>query len=383
MLNPADVLIFVEDPGAANFVASLPAELQRRGRRVLVLTQGLASSYLQERGLKVATIPGGETAATILATVRPAVLVAGTSENPDSMGLQLIAQARPAGVASVGVVDAYANAAYRFRGRTEHPLAFAPDWLLTPDAPTSGAFVSLGYPADRVVTVGHPHYDLVRWTRERRSHESITSKRARHFPAVPEGRQIVLFAAEISSGCQPRLYQKSKDYTLTGRGQNQGRTFIVLEEFILAISQVNQRPYLVLRLHPKNTREEFAAYLGEFDEVSQGGSALEILAAVDLVVGMTSMLLMEAALLGRPTLSIVPRPEEKAWLPGIAAGLIQCTTTRQELCELLPVLLAGQAQPAAPQPAAPGLLAGALARMADFIQQLLKVEPAPSPAPQT
>ena len=59
----------------------------------------------------------------------------------------------------------------------------------------------------------------------------------------------------------------------------------------------------------------------------------------DLVAGMTTMLLQEAAIMGKPTLSIVPRSAETRSLPTVRAGITQCVTTRKELQEILPGLL--------------------------------------------
>jgi hypothetical protein len=55
---------------------------------------------------------------------------------------------------------------------------------------------------------------------------------------------------------------------------------------------------------------------------------------------MTSMLMVEAALLNRPTLAILPREEEILWLPTAAAGITPVATTRLEVERKLADLLA-------------------------------------------
>jgi hypothetical protein len=67
------------------------------------------------------------------------------------VGLELIAEARLAQILSVGVVDAFGNTDHRFRGRTDDPLAYMPDWLLVPDEWTKAAYVALGYPQERTI----------------------------------------------------------------------------------------------------------------------------------------------------------------------------------------------------------------------------------------
>ena len=78
----------------------------------------------------------------------------------------------------------------------------------------------------------------------------------------------MVFVSEVSTGLNPDQYQMSPDYTLTGRGDKTDRYGIVLEEFIDATNGLKPRPYLVLRMHPKNTEEELAPFLKEFDQVS-------------------------------------------------------------------------------------------------------------------
>lgn len=244
----------------------------------------------------------------------------------------------------MGVVDAFANAAYRFRGRTDNPLAYAPDWLIVPDAWTQQAFVELGYHNQRIVIAGHPHYDFVRDEGKRLEQIGRENLRRKWLPDARPEQKVIVFVAEISSGADAEQFQRSPQYTLHGRGSSNARTDIVIEEFLDSLAQVacpacGILPYTVLRLHPKNTREEFDAYEADFDLVSSGGVPLELIYAADLVVGMSSMLLLEAALLQRPTLSILPRLCEQDWLPTTRTGLTPCATNRADLHALLPQLL--------------------------------------------
>jgi hypothetical protein len=123
-------------------------------------------------------------------------------------------------------------------------------------------------------------------------------------------------------------------------------------------------------LHPKNTKEELAPFLKYFHQISQGDPPLPLFFAADLVVGMTSMLLMEAAIMGRSTLSIVPRDVEKVALPTIRSGITPCVTTRKELRTVLPDLLARCQQPMAVGPRSL-VHPGSRQRTVAFIENLL------------
>jgi hypothetical protein len=263
----------------------------------------------------------------------------GTAENPDTLGLRLVEAARVAGIPSAGVVDAVANAAYRFRGHSDSPLACAPDWLMVSDHPARRAYEAMGYPCDRVVVCGHPHFDYLRQQEKVFAEEGRYALRRRLLPHVSEEQRVIVFVSELSSGMDAKQYVMSTDYLLEGRGHSRGRTEVVIEEFLDAARELDPSCFLVLRLHPKEPEDRLMNYCGEFSSVSSSGSSLELIYAADLVVGMTSMLLQEAVLMKRPVLSILPREIEKEWLPCISLGLIPCVTRREKIRPAIETIL--------------------------------------------
>lgn len=334
-----DVLIFIEDPGAANYAMYLPQSLSKRNIRARLFADGHARDYLKQRGLNSEMFDNGMQTQEILENVRPLLLIVGTSENPETLGFQLIEEARLRKIESVVLIDAPGNADYRLRGKTDNPLAYAPDWLVVPDDWTKASYVELGFPPERVIICGHPHNDYVRECGAKFLLENMNVQRKKLFPDVQNGQKILVFASEISSGLNPEQYLISDEYTLKGRGQNHDRTSIVIEEFLDALKSVNPRPYLVLRLHPKNTVDELSQFLDDFDQISVNEPPLELIYFSDLVIGMTTILLFEAALLGKKTLSIVPRSKEEDNLPSIRAGMTTCVSTRSELRTVLAHML--------------------------------------------
>jgi hypothetical protein len=299
-----------------------------------VVAGGVAEKILNERAI---TYEPFEEIRDILRLFEPDLLIVGTSENPDSPGLGLVREAGACSIPTVGAVDAFPNAGFRFRGRTDDPLHFAPDWLMVPDVWTCEAFEILGYAKDRIHICGHPQYDYVLELRENFEIEGRDSYRDRHFGKVPTERSIVLFVAEQPGGLNPGQFELSDDYTLRGNGGSFTRNDIVLDEFLTAVEPFKDELYLVLRIPPKAGERDFEGFLGLFNRVSKKEPALEVVFGSDYVFGMTSMLMIEAALLGRPTFSILPRAEEREWLPTIRGGLTESAVTRDELIRKLPV----------------------------------------------
>lgn len=382
------VLAFVEDPGAANGVVGLREVLSARDVELRLIAAGTAVTHLAgkasvDEDLTLSAANGErDDADRLLGEHAPTALLVGTSENPETLAHALVERARAIGIPSAGFVDGYPNAAHRFRGMTRDPLAHCPDILFVPDTWTCDAFVALGLASERIEVTGHPHYDAVLAKRATLETEGLASVRARILSKPPRG-PVVVFAAEISDGLDGAQFRRSASYTLEGRNDSDARTVIVLEEVLDALrahasSRVppsgdphaaSSGPHVVLRLHPKNTREELAPCIGEVDEVSVGGSALEVVFAADLVVGMTSMILVEAALLGRSTLSVVPRSLESSWLPTIRAGITPCVWTRAALRD---ALASAVPHGAAPAPVPPFVAPGALARLGDALAMLAR-----------
>lgn len=335
-----ELLIHVEDPGAANWIVPLVPALDERGaEHVLVCEPGL-DDYFAARGIRTTVRDPATAPNDLIRAHRPVLLLAGTSENPDAPGLALIDAAAAAGITSVSFVDQAANARHRFRGRTDDPLAHAPDRLFVPDEQARAAFAALGFPEDRLIVTGNPHLDRVRAIRQDLEAEGRDSVRARVAPDAPDNVPIVVFIAEIGYVVNPESADWERNLNFTGRHGDRPRCARILEEVLDALAQTGRPHWFVLRLHPKNEAREFADYAPEIDQFSSGGDPLALLWAADLVVGMSSAPLEEARAMERPVLSVLPHPVERDWLPSLASGDIPILESRERLRAELPEMLA-------------------------------------------
>lgn len=333
MSNP--VLAVVEDPGAANMVKDLPQRASAHGISLQIAAVSHAVPYLQTRQVEFLTWESGS-AKEFLELHQPPLLLVGSSDNPQSKVLELVLEARKRRIQSIGLVDMRMNADRRFQGQGEDSLACAPDYLIVPDQAAREAYVSLGMDGTRVLPLGNPQYDL---TLERaRKLLAETSKALLQKKLFGEKRLVITFVAEPESTLNPALTNQSAGKKLKGTSGSPKRCLIVLEEFLAALKQIDQLeqedPLVILRLHPRNQESDFLPYEGAC-RLHSGGDPLELICASDLVVGMTSMLLLEAAIAGVPTLSIVPNIEEAQWLPTVEAGATPCATTRDQIAAAL------------------------------------------------
>jgi hypothetical protein len=296
-----------------------------------VLADGLAVGILDSRKIVTVSLMQDDSAEAIIERFFPRVIVIGTACNPDTFAFKLIKAAQFARIPVVGVVDASMNYKFRFSGHTSDPLAYAPDWLLVPDSLLKNLFVKLGFPSTKIAICGNPHYDYVRKLIKQFEQIGKDALRLRLFPGLKKNQKIIVFVSEASCRIAHLLPEEFKEYTFSKVGAVVGRTEIILEEFLDSINILRNRPYIVLRAHPKDADNDYDRYQEEVELISRDGSPLEMLFSADLVVGMTSMSLLEAALLGRPVLSIIPRPAEISWLPGVRSGAINSVQSIEEL----------------------------------------------------
>ena len=332
--GPAPMLLVVEDPGAANFAAGLLPVLARHGT-VAVHASGEGAAQLARLGLEALSLAEPFDPGALLAQTRPALVLVGTSEDPDAAAHDLVAACRAAHVPTVGLVDGPANIERRFRGRGAGPLAFAPGAVLVPAENLRDQIIAAGFAPERAFVVEHPHFARLASEKCRLDAIGRDVLRRRLFPTCLDDRPVLVFLAERSGGLDTGGFRRSPDYTLAGRGADSRRTNIVLEEILDALAPVDPRPFIVLRVHPKNELGEFAAYTGEIDQVSRDELALDLVYAADAVVGLTTILLSEAVVLGRPVLSVVPRAGEQEWLLAPPQGELPCVWERGKLAAAL------------------------------------------------
>lgn len=337
MTGQFDVLVFVEDPGAANMVLNLTDELENLGLSAVLVAASHAVKYLEKRRAVMYRAPECSTPESMLRELAPRLLVTGTSENPDSFGLKLIETACRLGIMTAALVDMSCNADMRFRGGGDNPLCYAPDRLVVPDHTTKNAFIGLGYPLEKIVVLEHPNYEWVR-SRKRFFEETI--------PRPLRDRPLWIFVAEGFDQLQPSSSFRSHDYTLSGRGDSDWRTGIILEEILDAVNDFTPRPEIIVRLHPKSSIADFKLWEKEVKFNDDADPLSSCIWGADAVLGMTSMLMVEAAILGRPVLSVLPREIERGWLGPLASGRIRYVTDRAKLRVALSKIAGGCWTPA-------------------------------------
>ncbi len=308
-----EILFFVEDPGAANFIFDIPQKVLDEGLTSQLFVSGYASEYLSKRNIAFMEIDQDQNADDILSEYSPKLIVVGTSQNPNSIGLDLIDNGKMMGIPTVGFIDTAADCELRFCGVSKNPNKHEPDWIIVPDEYTKSALVKLGFSSVKIIVIQNPSYVRVINLAEKYNKIGKTKLR-RKLNLNSISKPIIVYIDEYFNTLDTRLY-KTEEYFFTGRPGAETRNEVILGELLSSIEYNKIDAFLIVRLHPKSDKSEYSNFDHDIDKFSSFDDPLELIYCADIVVGITSMLLMEAILLGKDVISIIPREIELGWAP--------------------------------------------------------------------
>jgi len=253
------------------------------------------------------------------------LLLTATSANGIDLDRNMTAEARRRGLPSLAVLDYWSNYRRRFG-----PPPQWPDRIAVMDDRAREEMVACGFDAERIMVTGQPALDEVRGWRG----ASAAAVRAdlRRRVGVRSDDIMVLYASS-PVGISVAAGEPASD-----PGYN---TFSVLTLLIESLEELAGemagRLTLVVRPHPREDGVAFERFRDRSVTVliEAGGHGRDWLLAADVVSGMTSMLLVEACHLGKPTVSVQPGLRSSDSLPTNRSEL-SLPVYRQE--ELLPTL---------------------------------------------
>jgi hypothetical protein len=288
------------DPGGANAVAAVIAALGAADVAIDAHAKGPAARRLAEMGVACHAFEGDH--AQVVSGLDADLLLTGTSA-ADCFELDAIAAFAARGLPTLAVLDYPANYAQRFHRAARHGCV-APDFVATLDEASAAAMVSSGIAADRILPLGQPYLG---WLLRRDARRQTTPRR--------QGPRRILFAS------QPDAHELE-----------------ALRLVVASLGQLDRRPALTLRFHPRQTERMTSlaclAAAGIDAVVDDQTPTLACIEAHDVVLGITSTILIEAALLGRPTASVLAGEIDDP-LAAIRPGLIPTLRSAPEIRHFL------------------------------------------------
>lgn len=290
-----DVLFAAAEPGSANVLASFHSRAKDRYGACAAWATPAASPALEAAGLNVdrfeAVVVVSDVERRWATSEQPRAVLTGTSLD-GTLEAALWRLAAQAGVPALAWIDQWMNLERRFQhGR--------PAWVAVIDESQRQALITLGFDEQRIILGGHPHLDVMR--------VRPVAAPARN---PQDATQTVLFVSE----------SYSEDYRL-GRlsplGYDEHEVFEIVTRAVVAAAQAQPHRHidLVVKFHPlEGEPRRFIDVIESRDWPKNvrvrwlpgPASGREAAAQADLVIGMSSMLLLEALLMERPVISLTP-----------------------------------------------------------------------------
>ena len=354
------VLCIAGDPGGTRTLSVVSAELLRRGVELQLVAYRQAVGILQEHGLPVIVCDEvmSANAAQHLRDWAPDLLLAATSINGQDFEKRFIQAARSIGLASIGVLDFWAN--YRGRFTTQPPDGppdALPDFITVMDAKAAEDMVSEGIERGRLIVTGQPAFDEL----YRPCDSAEVRQQVRESIGCGQDDLLLLFASQPFTEITSETGFRTVPYD----------EMEVLELFLNSLRETEVGAYakVWLRPHPRESSAKFAPFCGPQVFISSSFDRIQAIHAADAVTGMSSIFLLEAALLGLPVLSIQPRQVGEGPIPLASLGLGEITRSAVECPAAVQRWLAACQRPHAartPGPESP-FRAGAAGRVADVV----------------
>ncbi len=206
---------------------------------------------------------------------------------------------------SLAVLDYWANYSIRFSDiyNPKGKFKFLPDRIAIMDEIAREDMLKEGFPKEGLIITGNPHFDnLVRMSQEH-TPEKRAETRAR--AGIPKDAYMILYATDITS-----------DLEELGWGFTDMDCVDILCKGINIMGPEKDYVYLALKKHPREKPENLRRLTNHAREsginaVEVDYDARKLVLASDLVAGTASTVLIEATLMDRDALSILPGRQGK------------------------------------------------------------------------
>ena len=350
------ILLCARDPGGANTVVPLVEKLKQRGYLPLLFGKDAALKQYRAYGLEgrdlaqEVPIMGEIEYTDFLRKTGPDFMITGTGSD-DFTEKYLWKAAEILKIPCFAILDHWFNYGIRFSPYKliEHALykndrrfPFLPTQIIVMDDSVRDAMIQEGFSADRIRVAGQPHFDTIR---EQACRFSANDRfQYRQTLGINETDFLVSFISENITEVE-----KGDDLKQYYWGYTERSIFLeVIESLRLLTQTTERRVHIVVKPHPNETYDAYsdliATKVPDAITVSIDSTVhpIQLCKAADLVCGMSSMVLIEAVVLGLPVLSVqIGLTRENPFVLS-QRGIIPSVLDRMELVRRMTGYLAGE-----------------------------------------
>lgn len=315
------LLFFSCEPGGAEVLIPLIKRLESE-KDFDVVTLGYSHALQRFASKEVhcqEVSPVSATDAPLLDMIRPDWVVTSATSLPerDMSEKYLWHHAQQRNIPSLAFLDQWQNYVPRFSGPgAQERLTYLPDYINCINVTGRDEMIAAGFPPERLLTWGHPYLSSLR-----NLASSINVEAVRRRLRCGDAR-LALFVSE-----------PIREHYGASRGYDQ---YGALELFLKMLQQRAGELRPAIKLHPKDDVAHFEGILERYRHLDvllmpPDINAQEAIMASDYVFGMTSIMLIEGYVLGKPVISLQPGliGEDPFILSRL--GLVKCITTTDDI----------------------------------------------------
>lgn len=339
-MNKKKLLLLSRDPGGTNALIAILDELKKR-YEVIIYAKDYAADIYRNHGIDYielktdSKIDITDTLDDIIEEYRPDGIITGQSNKEDNTEMLLWEAARKKGILSFTIVDSWCSYDQRFPLKKDN-TRYQPDYIFVMDRKAQEEICRLGIAEDKVIITGQPYLQYLSAAYDTVTEEEIFAYRSRS----ALDRKIILYASD----CIKEIYNGREEW-----GYDQ---FSIFRSIVKAINETcgDAGEYiLIVRPHPKESISDWEK------ESKLTGSCIPVLIdnatdckiviqASELVIGMWTILLIEAALAGKSIASVQIGAKKKAPFVLEERGLIKTFISQEELDRFFRDFFRGGAQ---------------------------------------
>lgn len=315
------IIFAAQDPGGFNAVLPVIKELKKKKNFLLKLILANQAQDIAERE-KINYQKGNRLTEKKLTKLiqeeHPDLIFTATSQGL-SIEKRITKIAKAKKIKTLAIIDFWSNYKLRFSAPGTENLAYLPDHILVIDKIMKKEMINQNFEPKRIIITGNPFFDGFPQLIKSKNKEEI-----------------------ISFFCQPfsELFKKSDKAYL---GYNEIQVF---EDLVKVFEKLQIKIPIKIKFHPRAKR------LNKFDKIIRNSklnisiekklTAEDLIKKSKLVVGMNSMVLFQAAMMGKSVLSYQPNLRKPDPLISNRLGLSMAVYKKKNLYPTLKRLLSGK-----------------------------------------
>lgn len=280
------ILFFTCEPGGAEVLIPVIKEMTGdKEFKVIVLGYGFAVDRFKKNKINFKLIePIQQNDFLLFEQYNPNFIITSATSLPqkDMSEKYLWYNAKQKNIPTIAFLDQWQNYAIRFSGINEDEyMMYQPDFINCINDIGKKEMQKLGFKSDKLIEFGQPYLSTLK-------DKSIEKANLIEELKLDSKKEVVLF---VSEAIEEHF------------GSSRGYTQYEIIDYLLSNHEFLSNKQIIVKLHPKDDIYKFNKYQN-ITLIQNEFSAFEMISTSDYIIGMTSIMLIEAYILNKNVLSI-------------------------------------------------------------------------------